>query len=167
MAAWTSAAILALLGSAAATSSVAACARFGVDGGGDGDRAASNATDPAVPGDTLAATEASGKGGPATPTSVSARVVRLGTTATMSALVPTEAFVAVVAKLGSQLNLSLCTGIGIQQLEESVRQASDMPLAGAQSPSVACTAISLGATLTGVVDGLPPATQPSGTMCPL
>jgi len=40
-----------------------------------------------------------------------------------------------------------------------------MPLSGPQSPQVACAAISLGGTLTGVADATPPSVDPGPDPC--
>jgi hypothetical protein len=95
-------------------------------------------------------------GGPMNVPVTSAKVVRQGTTATVSVIIPTEAFVTELARVAGHLSTSLCSGSALASIEQSIRQASDMPLMGSQSPGVTCAAISFGATLTGVVDGMAP-----------
>jgi len=95
----------------------------------------------------------------------SAKVIRQGTTATISAIVPTEAFVTVMARIAGRISASLCSGSTLDSIKQTIRQASDLPLMGAQSPLVACAAISLGATLAGVVDGTAPVIDPGPDPC--
>lgn len=95
----------------------------------------------------------------------SAKVVRQGATATISVVIPTEPFVTELARVAGTISTSLCSGATIESIKQSVRQASDMPLTGSQSPGVACAAISFGALLTGVVDEAAPVIVPGPDPC--
>ena len=94
-----------------------------------------------------------------------ARVVRNGTTATVSAVIPTEAFVTEMGRVAGHLSTSLCDGSTLDSIKQSIRQASDVPLDLAQDPSVACSAITLGAILTNVTDDTPSPIGPQPDPC--
>lgn len=104
-------------------------------------------------------------GGPMNVPVTSAKVVRTGTSATISVIIPTEAFVTEMARVAGHISASLCSSSTLETIKQEIRQASDLPLTGAQSPAVACNAISLGATLTGVVDGTAPVIDPGPDPC--
>lgn len=95
-----------------------------------------------------------------------AKVVRSGTTATLSAIIPTEAFVTEMARVAGYVSTQLCGGSTLDTIKQTIRQASDMPGSGGQqSLSTTCAAISIGANLTGVVNGTAPMVPPGPDPC--
>lgn len=81
---------------------------------------------------------------------VLAKIERNGATATLSAIVPLAPFLAVFAKYIGRFDPSLCSGATLESIEAQLSQAADILGDGTQSPSAACNAISIGATLTTV-----------------
>jgi hypothetical protein len=92
-------------------------------------------------------------------------VARVGTTAILSAIIPTEAFVTSFSTLAARFDSSLCSGSTIESIKLQLRQASDLPLGGTHDPLIECDAISIGATLSGIVDSASPDVDAGSNPC--
>jgi hypothetical protein len=114
---------------------------------------------------TLLITIGNGSGGRLAVPVRSVAVARVGTTAVLSAIIPTEAFVASFSTLAGRLNSGLCGGPTIESIKMQVRQASDLPLGGTHDPLIECDAISIGATLSGIVDSASPDVDAGSNPC--
>ena len=94
-----------------------------------------------------------------------AEVARVGSSASLSVIVPTEPFVTGFADFLGRSDLSLCSGATLDSIKAMVRQVSDLPLSGTHDPLKACDAISLGATVTGIADAILPDLDAGASPC--
>ena len=96
---------------------------------------------------------------------VAARIAIVGSNATLSAFVPREAFVTEVTRLAARFDPSFCSSSTLESILAPLRQSADILQDGTQSPAFPCDAISLGATLTGVVSTTVPAIDAGTNPC--
>lgn len=74
---------------------------------------------------------------------------------TIAGVIDTEEFVSGIASIAGRFDPSLCEGLTVESIKDSIRQASDMIVNGAQDPEKTCDGISVGIGFTAMRIGTP------------